>query len=383
MSVSSTYFTTNSSDYSILSSSSAGGLAGSTHEAVVYSAAAPAVSEADLAFELVEHEDAFMTALAESLGEEEGGPVGKGIADAIDPDGGAIHFKKLGEGAAGSVHQIWTSGGQNVALKILKLELVNSGEKLVSISHGRVGGEGMGLHFCGIPHVLDTRAVLTLDNDRKVHLISDFDVLKECDGHKIIGSICEYVHSTELFECVRLGTKIFSQQKVALQIAQAAGVIHARGGMHRDIKLENILVDEHGDAHLIDFGYAKVVKSEKSERTYTKCGTPDYAAPELFTQKAEYTSKVDVYSLGVTMFMMKFGFSPFHDCNVQQMMSMKRKGKIQQLRGEKLVWTKISKIRNVSHYRRLIFSMMGVDPDARPTMAEVAERLREFVAAED
>ena len=65
------------------------------------------------------------------------------------------------------------------------------------------------------------------------------------------------------------------------QVASAFGFLGARLIAHRDLKLENLLLDEKGYLKLVDFGFAKVVQ----ERTWTFCGTPDYLAPEIVGNK--------------------------------------------------------------------------------------------------
>ena len=61
----------------------------------------------------------------------------------------------------------------------------------------------------------------------------------------------------------------------------AFGYLHARKIAHRDLKPENLLFDKDGYLKLVDFGFAKVIK----DRTWTLCGTPEYLAPEIISNK--------------------------------------------------------------------------------------------------
>ena len=78
--------------------------------------------------------------------------------------------------------------------------------------------------------------------------------------------------------------------------------------MHRDLKLENILVDESGYLKIIDYGLAKTLAKDQLSKTF--CGTPEYLAPEIIKDKT-YTYSVDWYSLGLVLYEMMTGANPF------------------------------------------------------------------------
>ena len=84
--------------------------------------------------------------------------------------------------------------------------------------------------------------------------------------------------------------------------------------MHRDIKPENILLtDKELSVKLADFGLAKIIGEESF--TTTLCGTPSYVAPEILedTKHRRYTRAVDIWSLGVVLYICLCGFPPFSD----------------------------------------------------------------------
>ena len=78
--------------------------------------------------------------------------------------------------------------------------------------------------------------------------------------------------------------------------------------MYRDLKPENVLIQESGYLKLSDFGFIKEVKN--GERTYTLCGTPEYLAPEIILNKG-HEKAVDWYTLGIFLYELLTGNPPF------------------------------------------------------------------------
>ena len=89
--------------------------------------------------------------------------------------------------------------------------------------------------------------------------------------------------------------------------------------IHRDIKLDNILIDEGTRmVKLIDFGFS-VLTSTTDQRLKVFCGTPSYMAPEI-TRKNDYEGRpVDIWALGVTLYVMLTGEFPFRGTNEQDL----------------------------------------------------------------
>eukprot|EP00611_Tribonema_gayanum_P016801 TRINITY_DN2921_c0_g1_i4.p1 TRINITY_DN2921_c0_g1~~TRINITY_DN2921_c0_g1_i4.p1 ORF type:complete len:843 (-),score=157.03 TRINITY_DN2921_c0_g1_i4:998-3451(-) len=93
------------------------------------------------------------------------------------------------------------------------------------------------------------------------------------------------------------------------QILQAVEYLHVREIVHRDLKLENILLDEARNVKLVDFGFATSVA--QGRRLHVFCGTPSYIAPEII-KRTDYAGKpVDIWSLGIVLYALLCGCFPF------------------------------------------------------------------------
>ncbi|KAI9792091.1 MAG: hypothetical protein M1816_003073 [Peltula sp. TS41687] len=136
------------------------------------------------------------------------------------------------------------------------------------------------------------------------------------DEHDGVYLVLELAAEGELFNWIVLKGKMSENQarKVFIQLFQGVRYLHERNIVHRDIKPENILlVDSELTVKLADFGLAKIIGEESF--TTTLCGTPSYVAPEILKESdhRKYTRAVDVWSLGVVLYICLCGFPPFSD----------------------------------------------------------------------
>ncbi|KAL1986453.1 hypothetical protein VTN96DRAFT_6373 [Rasamsonia emersonii] len=167
----------------------------------------------------------------------------------------------------------------------------------------------------------------------------------ETDRH--IGIIMEYASGGELFDYILNNRylKDNAARRLFAQLVSGVGYLHKKGIVHRDLKLENLLLDRNRNIIITDFGFANTfnpndelgeeieynltnkefVKRMRLDKVdangmrrgdlmQTSCGSPCYAAPELVVSDSLYTGrKVDVWSCGVILYAMLAGYLPFDD----------------------------------------------------------------------
>ena len=101
-------------------------------------------------------------------------------------------------------------------------------------------------------------------------------------------------------------------QKIFAQLVGAVSYVHAQNCVHRDLKLENILLDKNEDVKLVDFGFTREYEG-RTNHLQTFCGTVCYAAPEMLKGEKYAGEKVDVWSLGIILYALLAGELPFDD----------------------------------------------------------------------
>lgn len=131
--------------------------------------------------------------------------------------------------------------------------------------------------------------------------------------------VMEYISGGELFFHLSREKK-FSEEKSRFYVGEitcAIGYLHDNNIVYRDLKLENILLDNEGHIKLADFGLCKMNMNSDS-KTHTFCGTVEYLAPEVISTEiysSGYTRAVDWWALGVLVYEMLIGHLPFSPSN--------------------------------------------------------------------
>jgi protein-serine/threonine kinase len=132
--------------------------------------------------------------------------------------------------------------------------------------------------------------------------------------------VTDYMSGGELFWHLQREGR-FQEGRAKFYIAElilALQHLHEHNIVYRDLKPENILLDANGHIALCDFGLSKANLTENAT-TNTFCGTTEYLAPEVLLDEHGYTKMVDFWSLGVLVFEMCCGWSPFYAEDTQQM----------------------------------------------------------------
>jgi len=124
--------------------------------------------------------------------------------------------------------------------------------------------------------------------------------------------VIEYINGGDLMFHMQRQRKLPEEHArfYSAEITLALNFLHERGIIYRDLKLDNVLLDSEGHIRLTDYGMCKEGMINPDDKTGTFCGTPNYIAPEIL-QGQDYSFSVDWWALGVLMFEMMAGRSPF------------------------------------------------------------------------
>jgi serine/threonine protein kinase len=193
------------------------------------------------------------------------------------------------------------------------------------------------------------------------YAVTVFDVV-EHEGQPCI--ILQFVPSMPLSTVLREGGPLQENEavQVGAQVASALAAAHQAGIVHRDVKPGNILIADNGDALISDFGISRALGDASLTMTGMVHGTPAFLAPEV-ARGADATPASDVFSLGATLYAALEGHPPFGtDSSAIAILHRAAGGVIEPPRRSGVL-------------APVLQELLSADPEARPTMASVAERL--------
>ncbi|RCI04531.1 hypothetical protein CU098_009193 [Rhizopus stolonifer] len=151
------------------------------------------------------------------------------------------------------------------------------------------------------------------ENLKHPYIVKLYNIL---ETEKYVGLVLEYASGGELFEYI-LAHRYLKERdakRFFAQLVSSVQYMHKCKIVHRDLKLENILIDKNRNIIVTDFGFANQFSTAADDMMATTCGSPCYAAPELVVNAGLYAgSAVDIWSSGVILFAMLCGYLPFDD----------------------------------------------------------------------
>ncbi|KAI2608002.1 hypothetical protein GGR54DRAFT_391815 [Hypoxylon sp. NC1633] len=169
----------------------------------------------------------------------------------------------------------------------------------------------------------------------------------------------EYVNGGQMLDYIISHGKLKEKQarKFSRQIASALDYCHRNSIVHRDLKIENILISKTGDIKIIDFGLSNLFAPRGHLKTF--CGSLYFAAPELLQARAYTGPEVDVWSFGIVLYVLVCGKVPFDDQSMPALHAKIKKGLV-----DYPSWLS-------NECRHLLSRMLVTDPRQRANMHEV------------
>nr|CAD2124072.1 unnamed protein product [Meloidogyne enterolobii] len=243
---------------------------------------------------------------------------------------------KLGSGTYGKVSLAFDHKTEReVAVKLIKKSAIENKQDLVRIRR-------------------EIRIMSMLNHP---NLIQIYEVFENKD--KII-LVMEYASGGELYDYVSKNGSLSEQEarRIFRQITSAVLYCHKNKVAHRDLKLENILLDSNNNAKIADFGLSNYF-GQRNKLLSTFCGSPLYASPEIINGTPYKGPEVDCWSLGILLYTLVYGSMPFDGRDFNRMVRQIKRGAYYEPD-------------TPSTASMLIRNMLRVNPDRRATIYDIS-----------
>lgn len=267
-----------------------------------------------------------------------------------------IDAGKIGEGASSITYKV-----------IDKRTNVPYCKKVLKFNNGEIEDAKRAMNEFHVMHELSHPCIC---KSIYINIIEPLEILNDEGKKETVTTIALFLEFVEYNLKKVLESKLISntfKTKIVLEIVHAMNFLHKQGMMHRDLKIENIMINSVFDTKIVDFGYAKITETVCNNFSFVQnslskgIGTFDYMSPEMANED-DYDNKTDVYSFGIVLHFMFLGYLP------KQKLREKLNGKEIHLP---------SPSDSISSFcLNLIRHCLSFSPEKRPSFEEILNYLR-------
>ncbi|KRW99188.1 Protein kinase-like domain [Pseudocohnilembus persalinus] len=287
----------------------------------------------------------------------------------------------------GSSNSVETNNGQNAVIDYNNFILVHKNKQYQQdYQIGRLLGKGSygAVYVCKNKHNDDIRVMkkmakegLTKEELQK-NMVTDVAILQKLTHPSVMKTfefysdenmfyiVSEYCEGGSLMDRLQQ-QELFSEKEAAnvvKQLLEAINYSHSQGYMHRDLKLDNAVIDKKTPSEKLDYSvkvidYGCSTKFKKGQKFNEICGTPLYMAPELL--KKNYDEKVDVWAIGCIMYILLSGYYPFFGESLEEIF---RKILVQEIVFHETINECSEDAKN------LVLQLLNKNPSQRPSCSE-------------